>query len=64
MAPNAGVWEGAAGNGDPNDEPKEGVAFAPKPPDGVELNTNVEGTVDAAADEAAEGAAAPKLKEG
>lgn len=38
--------------------------MAPKPPDGAELNVNGVGAVDGADEEAAEGAAAPKLKEG
>lgn len=64
MAPKAGVWEGVAVKGDPKDEPNEGVWLAPNPPEGAELNANGEGAADGAEDEAAEGAAAPKLKDG
>lgn len=50
--------------GDPNDEPNEGVWLAPNPAEGAELNTNGEGAADGAADESAEGAAAPNPKDG
>lgn len=66
MAPKAGVWEGVAVKGDPKDEPNEGVWLAPNPLEGAELNANGEGAADGAVteDEAAEGAAAPKPKDG
>lgn len=64
LAPKAGGCEGAAVNGEPNVEPNEGVWLAPKPPEDPELNTNGEGVAEGAEDEAAGGAAAPKLKEG
>lgn len=64
LAPKDGAWEGVAVKGDPKDEPNEGVWLAPNPPEGAELNTNGEGAADGAEDEAAEGAAAPKPKDG
>lgn len=51
-------------NGDTKDEPNEEVWLAPNPPEGAELNANGEGAADGAEDEAAEGAAAPKPKDG
>lgn len=62
--PKAGVGAGAAVKGDPKGDTKEGVWLAPKPPEGAGLNTNGGGAADGAAVEAAEGAAAPKPKEG
>lgn len=53
-----------AGKGDPKEDPNEGVWLAPNPVEGAELNANGEGAVDAADEEAAEGAVAPKPKEG
>lgn len=50
--------------GDPKDELNEEVWLAPNPPEGAELNANGEGAADGAEDEAAEGAAAPKPKDG
>lgn len=64
LAPKAGLWEGVAVKGDPKDVPNEGVWLAPNPPVEAELNANGEGAADGAADETAEGAAAPKLKDG
>lgn len=64
LAPNAGVWEGVAGKGDPKDDPNEGVWLFPNPAEGAELKTNGVGPADGADEEAAEGAAAPKLKVG
>lgn len=64
LTPKAGVWEGVAVKGDPKDEPNEGVWWAPNPPEGAELNANGDGAADGAEDEAAEGAAAPKPKDG
>lgn len=64
LAPNAGGWEGVAVKGDPKDEPNEEVWLAPNPPEGAELNANGEGAADGAEDEAVEGAAAPKPKDG
>lgn len=64
MAPKAGVWEGVAGKGDPKDDPNEGVWLFPNPAEGAEVKTNGVGPADGADEEAAEGAAAPKLKVG
>lgn len=64
FAPKAGGWEGVAVKGDPKDEPNEGVWLAPNPPEGAVLNAKGEGAADGAADEAAEGAVAPKPNDG
>lgn len=62
FAPNAGGCEDGAGNGDPNEEPKEGVWLAPNPPEAAELKTNGDGAAEGA--EETGGAVVPKLNEG
>lgn len=77
VAPKAGGWEEAAMKGEGAGEPKAGALgweetwpkvgawLLPKPEDDAELNTNGEGPAEGggAEDEAAGGAAAPKVKE-
>lgn len=64
LAPKVGFWEGVAVKGDPKDEPNEGVWLAPNPPEGAELNAKGDGAAEGAEDETAEGAVAPKPKDG
>lgn len=64
FVPKAGGCEDGAGNGDANEEPKEGVWLAPNPPEEAELNTKGDAAAEGAAEETAGVAVAPKLKEG